>query len=114
MMLVLKKGQEEMSNMLLQTVIAICISDIDDFKLLPPRSVGRLYSILNRDEINRALIHYNDENNLSIDLFVAIVYNKCIPQKCKELQQLIKNEIEIITGQTVSAVHIHVDAIWVK
>ncbi|MGD6871724.1 Asp23/Gls24 family envelope stress response protein [Sutcliffiella horikoshii] len=114
MMLVLKKGQEEMSNMLLQTVIAICISDTGDFKLLPPRSVGRLYSILIRDEINRALIHYDDENNLSIDLFVAIVYNKCIPQKCKELQQLIKNEIEIITGQTVSAIHIYVDAICVK
>ncbi|NLP50828.1 Asp23/Gls24 family envelope stress response protein [Bacillus sp. RO1] len=114
MMLVLKKGQEEMSNMLLQTVISICVSDIGDIKLLPPRSVGKLYSIINRDQINHAVINYNEENKLCIELFVAVVYNKCIPQKCKELQALIKKEIEVITGETVSEVNIYVDHIWIK
>ncbi|WP_404449919.1 Asp23/Gls24 family envelope stress response protein [Sutcliffiella horikoshii] len=113
-MLVLKKGQEQMSNMLLQTVISICVSDIGDIKLLAPRSVGKLYSIINRDQDNRAVINFDAENKLNIDLFIAIAYNKCIPEKCQELQQLIKKEIEVITGQTVSSIHIYVDAIWIK
>ncbi|KMJ58505.1 hypothetical protein AB685_11525 [Bacillus sp. LL01] len=113
-MLELKKGHEEMSNMLLQTVISICVNDIDGIKTLPPRLLGKFYSMLSRDQLNSAVIHHDIEDNIIIDIFIAVKYNQCIPKKIKELQQLIKEEIEVITGFKVQAVNVYVDGLWLE
>ncbi len=113
-MLELKKSQAEMSNMLLQTVISICVSDIGGIKTLPPRLLGKFYSILSKDQLNNAVIQFDIQNNITIDIFIEVEYNECIPMKVQELQQLIKKEIEVITGYTVKAVNVYVDGLWVK
>lgn len=113
-MLELKKSQTDMSNMLLQTVISICVTDIGGIKSLPPRLLGKFYSILSKDQLNNAVIQYDMDNNIIIDIFIEVEYNQRIPMKVQELQQLIKNEIEVITGYTVKEVNVYVDGIWVK
>ncbi|WP_339145692.1 MULTISPECIES: Asp23/Gls24 family envelope stress response protein [unclassified Sutcliffiella] len=113
-MLELKKSQTDMSNMLLQTVISICVTDIGGIKTLPPRLLGKFYSILSKDQLNNAVIQYDMENNINIDIFIEVEYSQCIPMKVQELQKLIKQEIEVITGYTVKAVNVYVDGIWVK
>lgn len=113
-MLELKKSQAEMSNMLLQTVISICVSDIGGIKTLPPRLLGKFYSILSKDQLNSAVIQYDNQLNITIDIFIEVEYNQCIPVKVKELQELIKKEIEVITGYLVKAVNVYVDGLWIK
>lgn len=113
-MLELKKSQAEMSNMLLQTVISICVSDIGGIKTLPPRLLGKFYSILSKDQLNSAVIQYDNQLNITIDIFIEVEYNQCIPVKVKELQELIKKEIEVITGYSVKAVNVYVDGLWIK
>lgn len=113
-MLELKKSQTDMSNMLLQTVISICVTDIGGIKSLPPRLLGKFYSILSKDQLNNAVIQYDLDNNIIIDIFIEVEYNQRIPMKVQELQQLIKKEIEVITGYTVKEVNVYVDGIWVK
>ncbi|MCG1020513.1 Asp23/Gls24 family envelope stress response protein [Sutcliffiella horikoshii] len=113
-MLELKKSQTDMSNMLLQTVISICVTDIGGIKSLPPRLLGKFYSILSKDQLNNAVIQYDMDNNIIIDIFIEVEYNQRIPMKVQELQQLIKKEIEVITGYTVKEVNVYVDGIWVK
>jgi uncharacterized alkaline shock family protein YloU len=113
-MLELKKSQADMSNLLLQTVISICVTEIGGVKTLPPRLLGKFYSILSKDQLNNAVIQYDMDNNIIIDTFIEVEYSQCIPMKVQELQLLIKKEIEVITGYTVKEVNVYVDGIWVK
>lgn len=107
-MLELKKNAD-VSTMLLQTVISICVSDIGGIRTLPPRLLGKFYSIIRKDHLNNAIIQYDSDDNILVDIFIEVDYDQCILLKAQDLQQLIKNEIEIITGNTVKAVNVYVD-----
>jgi uncharacterized alkaline shock family protein YloU len=113
-MLELKKEQEEMGNMLLQTIISICISDIGGIRMLPPRNLSKLYSIIYKEFSNTAIISFTDKNEVTVEVFIGVEYDLSIPEKCKKLQLLIKQEIEVITGYTVKAVNVNVDEILKK
>ncbi|QFT88739.1 hypothetical protein FIU87_08790 [Bacillus sp. THAF10] len=110
----LMSKQDEMSNLILQTVISICVSEFSEIKLLPVGSLNKYYYALTREIRNSANIKINDRNEYTIDLTIAISATPDILGACKKLQLAIKEEIEIITGCKVSNVNLSIEGIWKK
>lgn len=109
-----KRGQVEISTLLLQTITSICISDIEGIMQVPPRLMGKVYSFLKQEQRQSAIIQIEDDDIVTVDVFIAVELYKSIPDICKKLQYLIKQEIEIITGYHVKSVNIYVEAVWKK
>ncbi|WP_223700357.1 Asp23/Gls24 family envelope stress response protein [Sutcliffiella deserti] len=97
-----------MSNILIQTIISICVSEINDIEQIPPRLFGKVSLSIVHKEDKMAKIQFIKENVVSLEVLVAVKYNTSIPENCKILQKLIKDEIELITGYTVHSVNISV------
>lgn len=108
----ISKGQVEISTLLLQTITSICVSDIDGIKQIAPRLLGRVYSLLQQEQKQSAIIQLEKEYLVTIDVFIAVAFNTSIPDVCIRLQQHIKNEIEVMTGYQVKSVRIYVGEVY--
>ncbi|WP_078381023.1 Asp23/Gls24 family envelope stress response protein [Sutcliffiella halmapala] len=109
-----KRGQVDISTLLLQTITSICVSDVEGIRQIPPRLLGKVYSLFNQEQRHAAIIQIEQENIVTVDVFIAVEFNVSIPTTCETLQELIKQEIEVITGYDVKAVNIYVDAVLIK
>lgn len=108
----ISKGQVEISTLLLQTITSICVSDIDGIKQIAPRLIGKVYSLLQQEQKQSAIIQLEKEYLVTIDVFIAVAFNTSIPDVCISLQQHIKNEIEVMTGYQVKSVRIYVGEVY--
>ncbi|CAG9619844.1 Asp23/Gls24 family envelope stress response protein [Sutcliffiella rhizosphaerae] len=113
-MKIAKGEKHEVSTLILQTIIFICVTEETNVKILPPRFMKKFYAIINKEFQHSAVIHFADEKVIDIDLFIAVEYHQPILEVCRMLQLKIKNEIEILTGYHVRNVHISVDGLWKK
>ena len=52
-----------------------------------------------------------DEQNVEIDVFIIVDYEVKIPAVAWEVQVNVKNEVEQMTGLSVTAVNIHVQGV---
>lgn len=107
-----KRGQAEISTLLLQSITSICISDIEGIKPIGPRLFGRVSFLLQQEQRQSAIIQLEKGNSVSLDVIIAIAYNTCIPDACRRLQQHIKKEIEVLTGYRVNSVHVFVGEVY--
>ena len=51
------------------------------------------------------------EDLRSIDLSIIVEYGVCIPDVCVKLQEAVKNAVETMTGQNISAVNVVVQGV---
>jgi uncharacterized alkaline shock family protein YloU len=106
----LDRGTLNITEDVFSLITSIAIEDVDGV-------VGTVSGI--RDELTRVwqkkgnqrgiIIEENEQNEVTVHVKIAVHYGTNIIQACHEVQQRVKQEIEVMTGVAVGAVHIIVD-----
>ena len=68
-------------------------------------------NILGNEPPSKGIKISRDENNVEIDVFIIVDYEVKIPAVAWEVQVNVKNEVEQMTGLSVTAVNIHVQGV---
>ena len=68
-------------------------------------------NILGNEPPSKGIKISRDEQNVEIDVFIIVDYEVKIPAVAWEVQVNVKNEVEQMTGLSVTAVNIHVQGV---
>ncbi len=69
-------------------------------------------NLLGNEPPSKGIKISRDEQNVEIDVFIIVDYEVKIPAVAWEVQVNVKNEVEQMTGLSVSAVNIHVQGVY--
>ena len=72
---------------------------------------GGLIDNLSNEPPSKGIKISRDEQNVEIDVFIIVDYEVKIPAVAWEVQVNVKNEVEQMTGLSVTAVNIHVQGV---
>lgn len=72
---------------------------------------GGFADFLGKKSLSKGVKLTVTDRNVSLDLSIIVEYGAKIPDVAWELQEKVKNEVESMTGLTVTAVNISVDGV---
>jgi uncharacterized alkaline shock family protein YloU len=73
----------------------------------PPVKVGEVFT----GRRAKGITVQRDGNTVTVDLTVNVDYGRAIPEVARELQQAVSDNIEVMTGLSVRAVNVTVQAV---
>lgn len=105
----LEKGELSIFDDVIKIITGMAISELDGVAVSTTSIKGKLLEKV-KPVSNSIKINTTNEK-IVIDAKVAITYGKDIPKTMQELQNLIKNHVELFTGFTVQKVNVIVNQI---
>lgn len=97
----------DIENRVFQAIILQVLTKVSDINLIEGNLID---AILNRGNVERIKGVFVEQEakspTIKIKVEVNVHYGTCIPEKAKEIQQKISDEINRLTGLHVSCVHV--------
>ncbi len=107
----LSHGTLYITEEVLSIITSICINEFSGISVYTtkfgPEIIQKITSNFNKNNI----VIKQNENEIVIEVKVSISFGLNVIQSCENLQELIVNEIEEITGLHVTSVHIIIEDI---
>lgn len=108
----LEKGELSIFDDVIKIITGMAITELDGVAVSTTSIKGKLLEKV-KPVSNSIKINTTNEK-IVIDAKVAITYGKDIPKTMQELQNLIKNHVELFTGFTVQKVNVIVNQIIIE
>ncbi|QOY34341.1 Asp23/Gls24 family envelope stress response protein [Anaerobacillus isosaccharinicus] len=108
----LEKGELSIFDDVIKIITGMAITEQDGVAVSTTSIKGKLLEKV-KPVSNSIKINTMNEK-IVIDVKVAITYGKDIPKAMQELQNLIKNHVELFTGFTVQKVNVIVNQIIIE
>lgn len=97
----------DIDNKVLQGIALECINNIDGITLVESNFINSIFGRNTTEGIQSIHAEQDSKNqSVSIKLEVSINYGISIPEKAEEIQTVIAEEINKITGLHVASVHV--------
>ena len=110
-----ESGTVKISEEVVSTVASLAATGIEGVSSMNGTIAGGLVELFGVKKNNAKGIKVEiDENNVTIDIHISVVYGYKIPEIAWEIQEKVKASVEDITGLNVEKVNIHVDGISVE
>ncbi|MDO4618194.1 MAG: Asp23/Gls24 family envelope stress response protein [Clostridia bacterium] len=107
-----KVGNVKISVDVIAKVASIATTDIKGISGMSTSVVGDLAGILSsKKKSSKGVKVEVTDDSCVIDVFIIVDYGVKIPDIAWEVQESVKNNVESMTGMTVSKVNIHVEGI---
>lgn len=104
-------GNVNISDEVISVIAALAASEVKGIAGMAGSFSGGLSELLGKKNLSKGVKLTVNEKNISLDLSVIAEYGAVIPDVAWQLQEKVKNEVEAMTGMTVTDVNISVDGI---
>ncbi|MCY0907873.1 MAG: Asp23/Gls24 family envelope stress response protein [Sulfobacillus thermosulfidooxidans] len=101
----------QIANEVIAVIAGIAASEVDGVAAMSGGLAGGLTEMLGKKTASRGVKIDVKENHVSLDLFVVVRYGAKIPEVASRIQDQVKEQVERMTGLTVSDVNIHVQGV---
>lgn len=71
-------------------------------------------ALLKKENFSKGVVIKNNQNNVSIDLYIIVSYGVKISEVVSSIQQRVKYELENILNMDVEAVNVYVEGVMVN
>lgn len=106
-----KEGNIAISTDVIATIAAIAAKSIDGVSGMVNSLSGGFAELLGKKNPSRGVKVAITGKEVKIDLFVVVEYGVKIPDVAWEIQGKAKNEVEAMTGLTVTAVNVNIEGV---
>lgn len=105
----MKRGTLNIDEAVFSVIASSVLTDIKEVSGTVSSIKDGLHRMINKQ--GQGIIAYQDDAGVVIKLKLSVHLDNNLPEICQNVQQLVKTEIETLTGVHVSAVDISVEEI---
>ncbi|OLZ08540.1 Asp23/Gls24 family envelope stress response protein [Sulfobacillus thermosulfidooxidans] len=99
------------ANEVIAVIAGIAASEVDGVAAMSGGLTGGITEMLGKKAASRGVKLEVKDNRVSLDLYVVVQYGAKIPEVASRIQDRVKEQVELMTGLTVSDVNIHVQGV---
>lgn len=107
-------GTIEVAPRVVEIIAGVAASEIDGVSKMYGSLANSFGELLGRSDQRRGVKLTNQNENLTIDIDVYIDYGVSVPKLAAKIQDLVKQQVTLMTDLNVSEVNIHVKGIVQK
>lgn len=104
-------GNVNIADEVVSVIAALAASEVKGIASMGGGIAGGFAELLGKKNLSKGVKITVTDKNVVLDLSVIVEYGTKIPEVAWELQEKVKNEVEAMTGLTVTAVNISVDGV---
>lgn len=104
-------GNVNIADEVVSVIAALAASEVKGIASMGGGIAGGFAELLGKKNLSKGVKITVTDKNVVLDLSVIVEYGAKIPEVAWELQEKVKNEVEAMTGLTVTAVNISVDGV---
>lgn len=98
---------QEIEDRVFQAIALQCLAKIEGVSLIEGNIIDHLFGRSSTDRIRGINVSQDGKTgSLRVKVEVNMAYGICIPEKAKEIQHKIAEEMKALTGLEVSSVHV--------
>lgn len=97
---------QEIEDRVFQAIALQCLAKIEGVSLIEGNIIDHLFGRSSTERIRGINVSQDGSGALRIKVEVNMAYGISIPDKAKEIQQKIAEEMKALTGLSVSSVHV--------
>ena len=107
-------GNVKISEEVVAIVAGVAASEINGVAGMANSIAGGFYELLGKKNFTKGVKVAIEGESTTIDIFIIVEYGSKIPEVAWEIQEKVKNQVETMTGLTVSNVNIHIQGVNIK
>ena len=104
-------SQVKISDDAIASIAALAATDIEGVSSMAGNITNELIAKLGVRNLSKGVKISLEEDTVSIDLSLNVTYGSVIPLVCQKVHERVKNQVENMTGLTVTEINIHVAGI---
>ncbi|QFR23821.1 Asp23/Gls24 family envelope stress response protein [Schleiferilactobacillus harbinensis] len=110
-----KYGTIAIANTVIATVVGGGATDVYGIVGMASKQIFRdnFNEILNRDNYSRGVVVRQDDDGVTVDVFIIVGYGLKISEVCRNVQDKVKYNLESMLGITAQAVNVIVQGVRV-
>ena len=110
-----KYGTIAIANTVIATVVGGAATDVYGIVGMASKQIFRdnFNEILNRDNYSRGVVVRQDDDGVTVDVFIIVGYGLKISEVCRNVQDKVKYNLESMLGITAQAVNVIVQGVRV-
>lgn len=108
-------GVINLSNEVIATVIGAAVMDNYGVVGMVSKSLLRdnIIDILGQENYTRGIVITQEDNAVTVDIYILVTYGTKISVICKNIQEAVKYNVERLLGFELDFVNIHVQGVQV-
>ncbi|MFD1735684.1 Asp23/Gls24 family envelope stress response protein [Bacillus salitolerans] len=112
---VLPYGNVHIADQIVSLIASLAIVEVDGVAGTVTDLKDEMIRVVNKKTKQKGIsVEKSEQDEISIDMRVALYYGVDILETCKTIQRVVKQEIEAMTGIQVNTVHVKVEQIKMK
>lgn len=104
-------GQVQIADDVIAIIAEIAATEVDGVAGMGTTLTGEIVQTLSRKRTPKGVRVELTDNQVILDLSLIIKYGKKIPKVTLEVQEKVKNSIEMMTGLEIISINIHVTGV---
>lgn len=101
-------GELKIANEVVGIIAGLAATEIDGVAGMSGGIAGGIAEMLGRKNLSKGVKVEVGEEEAAVDLFIIVDYGVAIPEIAKNIQDNVKQAIEVMTGLNVVEINIHV------
>lgn len=106
-----QNGNVNISDEVVSIIASLAASEVKGVAGMANSLSGGFAELLGKKNLSKGVKVNLDAESVALDLSVIVEYGTKIPDVAWNVQEKVKNEVEAMTGLTVTAVNISVDGV---
>lgn len=106
-----QNGNVNISDEVVSIIASLAASEVKGVAGMANSLSGGFAELLGKKNLSKGVKVSLDAESVALDLSVIVEYGTKIPDVAWNVQEKVKNEVEAMTGLTVTAVNISVDGV---
>jgi uncharacterized alkaline shock family protein YloU len=112
---VLPNGNVHIADQIVSLIASLAIVEIEGVVGTVSDFKDEMIRVVNKKTKQKGIsVEKDEQEEITVDMRVALFYGVDIVETCKTIQQEVKQEIEAMTGIKVNSVHVKVEQIKMK
>jgi uncharacterized alkaline shock family protein YloU len=107
-------GEVKISDEVILVIASNSAASVEGVHSMSGGIAGDIAVALGKKSLSKGVKLERDENKLKLELFIVVEYGVRIPNISWEVQEVVKREIEDMTGLDVREVNIHIQGIHIE
>lgn len=107
-------GQIKISDEVVGTIAGIAAMEVSGVAGMSGGIAGGIGEMLGRKNLSKGVKVQVGETETAIDLYIVVEYGAKIPEVAWDIQEVVKREVEAMTGLDVSEVNINVQGVNIE